>query len=299
MHYIVCMKSIFQHQAATDDMSFVVKEYYQPHFTSPFHFHDSYELILIAKSYGKLYAGNKVLNFNDGELYLFGPGFAHCFYNERSFIASGQIAHAIVIFFKEDFLGREFFSSRELAKIRELLDRSERGIKLEGNDMIRAFFHQLTSSKGMYALILLLQLLNQLSALKKNEITYINKTVPKIFSGNNDANKLEAVFKYVIENFREAVSSKEAASLACLNEAAFCRYFKRRTDKTFSQFVNHVRITHSTRLLLENDMSIANVCFECGFSNISYFNRQFKMIMGKTPYEYRNTYAPREVDLLE
>lgn len=293
------MKSIYQHQAATDNMSFVVKEYYQPHFTSPFHFHDSYELILIAKSYGKLYAGNKVLNFNDGEVYLFGPGFAHCFYNEQSFIKSGEIAHAIVIFFKEDFLGKEFFSKGELAKVWELLSKSERGIQLQANDLIRSFFYQITGSKGLQTLILLLQLLNHLSGLKKEEITFINKTIPKLFSKDINANKLEAVFKYVIENFKEEVSSKDAASLACLSEAAFCRYFKRRTEKTFSQFVNHVRITHSTRLLLEQDMSIANVCFECGFGNISYFNRQFKKIMGQTPFEYRNAHAPKESDLLE
>lgn len=293
------MKSIFQHQAATDNMSFVVKEYYQPHFTSPFHFHDSYELILIAKSYGKLYAGNKVLNFNDGEVYLFGPGFAHCFYNEQSFIKSGEIAHAIVIFFKEDFLGKEFFSKGELAKVWEMLSKSERGIQLQANDLIRSFFYQITGSKGLQTLILLLQLLNHLSGLRKEEITFINKTIPKLFSKDSNANKLEAVFKYVIENFKEEVSSKDAASLACLSEAAFCRYFKRRTEKTFSQFVNHVRITHSTRLLLEQDMSIANVCFECGFGNISYFNRQFKKIMGQTPFEYRSAHAPKESDLLE
>jgi AraC-like DNA-binding protein/quercetin dioxygenase-like cupin family protein len=293
------MKSIFQHQATPDNMSFVVKEYYQPHFTSPFHFHDSYELILIAKSYGKLYAGNKVLNFNDGEVYLFGPGFAHCFYNEQSFIQSGETAHAIVIFFKEDFMGKEFFAKGEMAKVWELLTKSERGIQLAGNDLIRSFFYQLTGSKGLQTLILLLQLLHHLSGLKKEEITLINKTIPKLFSKDNYTNKLEAVFKYVIENFKEEVSSKEAASLACLSEAAFCRYFKRRTEKTFSQFVNHVRITHSTRLLLEKDMNIANVCFECGFGNISYFNRQFKKIMGQTPFEYRNTHAPKESDLLE
>ncbi len=293
------MKSIFQHQAATDNMSFVVKEYYQPHFTSPFHFHDSYELILIAKSYGKLYAGNKVLNFNDGEVYLFGPGFAHCFYNEQSFIKSGEIAHAIVIFFKEDFLGREFFSKGELAKVWELLSKADRGIQLQANDLIRSFFYQITGSKGLQTLILLLQLLNHLSGLKKEEITFINKTIPKLFSKDSNTNKLEAVFKYVIENFKEEVSSKDAASLACLSEAAFCRYFKRRTEKTFSQFVNHVRITHSTSLLLEQDMSIANVSIESGFGNISYFNRQYKKIMGQTPYEYRSAHAPKEAALLE
>lgn len=94
-----------------------------------------------------------------------------------------------------------------------------------------------------------------------------------------------------MENFKEQVTSQKAASLAFMNESAFCRYFKRRTNKTLSQFVNHVRVTHAIHLLTEGDMSISKVSFECGFDNLSYFNRQFKTITGKTPYTYRKEFS--------
>src|SRR3546814_8566341 len=84
------------------------------YFTSPYHFHDAYELIIIPNSQGKLYAGTKILNFTDGEVFLFGPGLAHCFLNDRSFKEKGETAHAIVVFFKEDFLGEGFFANAEL-----------------------------------------------------------------------------------------------------------------------------------------------------------------------------------------
>lgn len=286
------MKSIFQHQSSSSDLSFSIKEYHQRYFTSPYHFHDCYEIILIAKSYGKLYAGTKVMNFNDGDIFMFAPEFPHCFYNDPSFAASGETAHAIVIFLHEDFMGSGFFTKPELAKIKELLLLSRNGIKLtRPTNQLRTFFNKLPAQKGMPALLQLLDLMHQLSILNKKELQTIDIANSKVNIANGDADKLEAVFKYVLENFKDSVSSKEAAALAHLNEAAFCRYFKKRTERTFSQFVNYVRVTHATQLLMKNNWSISNICYECGYSNVSYFNREFKTLMAMTPMAYKKSFS--------
>src|SRR5690606_32425088 len=100
-------------------------------------------------SHGKLYAGNKVMNFVDGEMFLFGPEFAHCFYNDPSFTASGEIAHAIVIFFTEDFLGTDFLSKPELSRIRDLLHESKSGIKFNNtNARLKSYFSDIPTQKG-------------------------------------------------------------------------------------------------------------------------------------------------------
>lgn len=292
------MKGVFQHQSSVADMSFIVKEYHQQYFTSPFHFHDAYELIMIAKSYGKLYAGNKILNFSDGEIFMFGPGLPHCFLNEKSFRETGDVAHAIVIFFKEDFLGDGFFRNTELTGIRELLQKSLSGIKVAHVDTaLQNEFKKIAQAKGMDALLLLLHMLHRL-ARNRDKLQYIHSTILKIQPKQEDADRLEVIIRYIIDNFKEDLDSREAAALACLNEAAFCRYFKRRTEKTFSQFVNYVRVTHATNLLTEENWSIANICFECGYKNISYFNRQFKEIIGCTPLEYRQQHLRSGNDLI-
>jgi len=285
------MKMIFQQINSLADASFMVRQYFQPKFTAPFHFHYDYELIFIAKSYGKLYAGNRVINFNDGDIYFFGPGLAHCFYNDKAFIDSKQTAHAIVIQFKEDFLGKGFFDCAELVKIKKLLALSKAGIKVNRPDAaLQSLFYELVESTGMRSLILLLKLMDELSVQKKSNMSFITSGMQSSFNAD-DPEKLETVFKYVLENYKNEVRSKKAAALAYMNEAAFCRYFKRRARKTFSQFVNDVRITHATKLLAGRDSSIAGVCFECGFNNLSYFNRQFKSIIGKTPFEYRKEFS--------
>ena len=103
-----------------------------------------------------------------------------------------------------------------------------------------------------------------------------------------DDNRLDAVYQYVLGHFSEELTTKQEASLACMQEAAFCRYFKRRSHKTFSQFVNAVRVTHATHLLAQ-ESSIAAICYASGFGNISYFNRPFKALTGYAPLAYRKT----------
>jgi AraC-like DNA-binding protein len=282
------MKTIFQLLSSPTDSSFIVKQYYQPEFIAPLHFHHAYELIYIVKSYGKFYGENRVMNFSEGEIYCFGPGFAHCFYNEKSFVATGEMAHSVVIQFTEDFLGKDFFEKPELRKIKYFLHSSQLGIKIsKPDDRIKELFMNIRDQQGMESMLSLLELLDSLSQQKNDKLSFVTITHEKNMANDKDSEKMEIIIKYIMENFKEDLNIKKAASIAFLNEAAFCRYFKRRAKKTFSQFVNDVRITHAIRLLSEKDCSISEVCYECGYNNLSYFNRQFRLIVGKTPFEYR------------
>jgi YesN/AraC family two-component response regulator len=286
------MKKQYHELTAIADSSFVVKQHLLPFFNVPLHFHHAFELIYIVKSYGKFYAENRIMNFSEGDCYLFGPGFAHCFYNEQSFIDSEEMAHSIVAQFTEDFMGTTFFNLPELRKIKKVLSLSEAGIQIkEPSVQICNLFKELIGTKGMHRLLVLMQLLHEIANHPSEKIMAIVDVYQKKSLNLRDSEKMEAVVKYVMSEFREDLNVKKAASLACLNEAAFCRYFKRRTKKTFSQFVNDVRITHATRLLQDNDWSVTQICYECGYNNISYFNRQFKNIIGQTPLEYKRDMA--------
>jgi AraC-like DNA-binding protein len=286
------MKKIFREIASQTDASIIVKQEKAAQFAAPFHFHDAYEFTYIVKGQGKFYGGNRLMNFTDGDIYFFGPGFPHYFVNEKVFVQSGEQAHSIAVQFGEDCLGRDFFLKPELKTIKGLLKTAQHGIKInKPNDQINTLIYALTEQKGIKELILFIQLLDEVSTLPKDQLTIISPAGYKHLSDDESGNKLDVVYKYVLENFKGDVNTKKAAGLAYMNEAAFCRYFKRRTKKTLSQFVNDVRITHATYLLEEKDMSISEICFECGFENLSYFNRQFKFILNKTPFAYRRDFS--------
>ncbi|NLR77953.1 AraC family transcriptional regulator [Chitinophaga eiseniae] len=286
------MKVAYRHISTPEDASFVIKEFCQPRFTNTFHFHHGHELILIVKSFGKVYAGNKVMNFSEGEIYMFGPGLVHCFCNDNAPADDSEaVAHAIIVQFTEDFLGKEFFDKLELKRIKELMQLSEHGLQFRKIPAsFSNLFFQFQANQQMKNLIILLQLLDELSHQDREHVALLTEDPKKIHYKDVDSKKLTSIFKYVLENYHQQVDSKSAASLACMSEAAFCRYFKRRTNKTFSQFVNETRISHATKLLIGTDHGIADICYACGFDNISYFNRQFKIYQGQSPREYRKAF---------
>lgn len=282
------MKKVFRELPASADSSFIVKQERALQFAAPYHFHHGYEFTYIVKGNGKFYGGDRLMNFKEGDIYFFGPGFAHYFVNDTSFVQAGEPAHSIIVQFGETLPGWDFFLKPEFKVVKELMKSAHLGIKIKKtNAQAQILLSELTKHNGLKALILFFQLLDTVSTLPKKDVMTISLTSYKSSLNNADVDKLEPVYQYVLENFKEDVNTKTAASLACMNEAAFCRYFKRRTKKTLSQFVNNVRITHATYLLSEKNVSIAEVCFECGFDNLSYFNRQFKLITGKTPFTFR------------
>jgi len=156
--------------------------------------------------------------------------------------------------------------------------------------MIVTLFSTITQQSGMEELISFLKLLHQCSILPPAEMLALNNQQTNKEVTLKDSERLDTVLKYVMANFRGSLDSKTAAKLTFLNEAAFCRFFKKRMEQTFSQFVNHVRITHAKSLLLKKDWDVLRVCYDSGFNSLSYFNRQFRESTGKSPKEYRKSF---------
>ncbi len=265
---------------------FHYQEFIQPHFTSPFHLHDEFELILIVRSYGKLFIGNSITNFSDGDIYLFAPGLAHCFFNSERDAGGGESAHAIVIQFRKDFLGNTFFEKTEVSILKRLIKMSESGVQFIHPD--KSFQNRiltLNSKRGLERLADFLILFNELATTSDIKLLSTENSIR--FSGLNDSKIINNVYRYVAENFQKKLSFEKAASIANMQKAAFCRYFKRKTKKKFTQFVNEIRIMHSCKLLAETDKTIIEVAFECGYENTSYFNRQFRLYCNNSPKIFR------------
>ena len=270
-----------------NDSLFHYQEFIQPHFTSPFHLHDEFELILIVKSHGKLFIGNSITNFTDEELYLFAPGLPHCFFNSRGYDKGNELAHAIVIQFRKDFLGNTFFEKTEVSNLNRLVKKAEFGIQfLNPDKLVQKRIQSMNQKKGLEKLADFLLLLNDLASADNIKLLSTENTLK--ISGLNDSLIINNVYRYVAESFQKKISFDTAASVANMQRSAFCRYFKRKTKKKFTQFVNEIRIMHSCKLLTETDKTIIEVAFQCGYENTSYFNRQFRLYCNNSPKEFRD-----------
>jgi AraC-like DNA-binding protein len=116
-----------------------------------------------------------------------------------------------------------------------------------------------------------------------DNVVQLSTEKPINLCGLNDSIIINDVYRYVTDNFHKKISIDAAASVANPQRSAFCRYFKKKTKKRFTEFVNERRIMHARRLLSETDKTAMEIAFECGYENTSYFNPEFKIICGVIP----------------
>jgi AraC-like DNA-binding protein len=104
-----------------------------------------------------------------------------------------------------------------------------------------------------------------------------------------DQQRIKRLYQFINENYQRNIDLKEIANLSNLSEAAFCRYFKKMTRVTFTEFLNHYRVNQAKNLLLL-DKNVTETCFDCGFESMSYFNRTFKKLTGENPLAFKKRY---------
>jgi len=250
------------------------------------HYHPEVELIYVCKGSGKRQIGSNISYFSDGDLVLIGSNLPHCgLTNENT-----NNEYEMVIQFKPDFLGEAIWETPEMQRIVSLLEKSKAGIvfgdhiKKEIGEKIL----EMHESSSLDRLIRFLGILDELAFTQDFRILNAGKYYLQTQVEDND--RINVIFNYVKDHFREQMTLEEIADLANMKVPSFCRYFKKITNKTFTQFVNEYRITHSLKLLAEQPLSITEVCFESGFNNFSYFNKTFKEYVKKSPSQYRKEF---------
>jgi AraC-like DNA-binding protein len=276
------MKPQIQKLPLCEHSSFVADTFMTPHFETPWHFHIEYELGLIIQGKGKRIVGNHVSDYEEGNLTFLGPDLPHLFRKEEPHALGGSL----VIHFQDEFLGSSCRRIPEMQKINLLFQKSRFGIDIRGETrkIIAGKMREVLNLKGMDRLTCLLSLFTILA----------DSTVYELLSGQEvsslnfrDSDKLYKVFDYVMANFKDEISLDKMADITNMSYSGFCRYFKNRTKKNFTHFVNEIRIGHACKRLMESDISVTSICFESGFNNMTNFNEQFKRIVKCTPYQFK------------
>ncbi|HUB61666.1 MAG TPA: AraC family transcriptional regulator [Puia sp.] len=282
---------ILEHLPVEGDESFFVKEFDLPYFDTPWHYHPEFELVLVVRGRGKRFIGNTISEFGDGDLSFFGPNLPHLYRNPPEYYEEGSSprVRSIVVHFLERSIGRDLLALPQSKNILKLLERCRQGIDIGGEtkEVVIGKMHQLPDKRGMGRLLGLLDILHILS--ETSEYRFITDYRVE---GNNpsDADRLEKVFGFVARNFHKEILLDEVARLTHMTRTSFCRFFLERTKRTFSNYLIEVRLNHASRLLIEQNISIMEVAYCCGYNNLSNFNRQFKEKFALSPRAYRQTY---------
>jgi AraC-like DNA-binding protein len=289
------MKPTFLKVSNSLETSIDIRHEIAPYFKNPWHFHPELELTLILESSGTHFIGNSISAFYKNELTLTGPNLPHywrcdpIYYQKRHNLK----AEAIIVRFPEHFLGDDFFLIPEMHHINTLFKISRRGLKIFGEtkEQTSEIMGTMVQMDGAERIIALLQILNLLAKSSDYKILSCRGFVNT--SETSDTERINDVYAYLIENFMHPIELNLIASVANMNPTAFCRYFKAKTGKTFTQILHEIRIGHACKILIEGKLNASQVCYECGYQNQSYFIKQFKRITQQTPFQYQNQHNKR------
>ena len=274
------------------DRAFECRRVRGPHFDPNWHFHSEFQLFIVMQGTGTRFIGDHVQPFKPGDLVLTGPNLPHLWRSDPEYFDGDPAlwTEGVVIYFPEDFFGNRFLQKVEMARIRQLLMRSSRGISFNRTTsaIVTNMMVQLQDRVNFDGILGLLKILRVLA--DSEDYTLLANPEYSNTLKESDTERMNKVHAYVMKNFRDRITLEEVAALANMTPSSFSRYFKTHANKTFSEFLTGIRIGYSCKLLVEKKLSITQACYESGFNTVSNFNRQFKTYTQSTPLEYRKRF---------
>jgi len=251
-------------------------------FYDKFHQHGEIQDSFIKEGEGTLIVGDTINYYQKGDILVIGSNLPHVFKSDTSHNIK---SHMLTLFFTKDAFGEAFFELEELKELKSFFKRTENGFKTASSTTLALLFSELKSSSKLNRFILLLNILKALSITKSLALSsFIYEKQYTDIEGK----RMSAVMEFTMNNYSNNISLDTIAKVASMTKNAFCKYFKKRTNKTYFRFLNELRVENASKLLLvNNDYSIAEIADQSGFNNISNFNRQFKSVKHLAPSDYK------------
>lgn len=269
------------------DETFMIFDRVKKTFDFPLHFHPEIEINFIFKGKGnKRIVGDHMGEIEDIELVMIGPYLPHYWDNYR---CKTKKIHEITVQFNKDFFDESLMKRRIMKPIEDLVQRSIRGILFsrETAEKLKDSFLKLSKLKGFEVFMEMMHILHELSIAGDTTILSSYSIEQETFL-DNDAMKV--VYDYIHHNFEKKITLEEVATLSNMSTVTFNRFIKKRSGKTFVNYVNEIRIGYAARWLIEKDLTVSEIAFEAGFNNIANFNKIFKSTKKCTPSEFKNRF---------
>lgn len=259
------------------------------------HYHPEYEIMFMYRSRGKRFIGDSISYYNEGELFFIGPNLPHTWYSPAGILGKNRKHLAIQVQFLENFSGIHIKNIPEFKTIQQLLASANRGLQFFGKtrEGVAQKLLELEHQEGVDRLITLFKILDILGKADRSEKKELSSIEFHHPFQPNEQSRIDRVCTYINQNYKKQLRLEDVAAIANMSTTAFSRFFKKSTGKTFVNYVNELRIGWACKLLIETEMTIAEICYEVGFNNLSNFNRRFFERHKMSPRRYRQEFAAK------
>jgi AraC-like DNA-binding protein len=275
--------------------SFSVRQDKLPNINNRWHYHPEVELIQFHKGGGTQFVGNHIKRFGPGDIVLVGANLPHYWrYDDIYFQDIHQeLPYSTAIHFTETFWGDRFINLPENKPLKAILEKAKRGILFssQANPQVVESIEKIKQAEGTYRIIYLMECLLAMAHSPDAQVLSSIGFQSNFSPSENE--RINAIYEYTLKHFQQKIALEEIAFVAGLVPSSFCRYFKLRAGKPFSQFLTEIRVGYACKLLLDGQMSVKQLCYESGFNNFTCFHKNFKAITGKIPMDYQKAYTSK------
>lgn len=287
--YLSKMKARLMDTGLGANRQFRVKHVDEYFLNSPFHFHESCEIVLIEEGYGKRIVGDHIDDFEKGDLVLMGPNLPHIWQNDNIYFQKRKDLRvkATVLYFEPAMILNLVEGMEAAAAVKSLFSHAGRGLVVKDGTHAKLLekIHTIHATDGLKRMSVFLDIIDTLS--KSSDYEYLASDNYRNAMSVKDAGRFNDVYQFLITNFYREIPLEEVAGVAKMSPTAFCRYFKARTQKSFVTFLQEIRVSHACKLLRQDKLSVTEVALESGYNNLVNFNKCFKGIIQLSPSEYR------------
>ncbi len=263
-------------------------------FTYPLHKHEAMELNFVENCDGaRRIVGDSIEVLGKYDMVLVGSNLEHAW---DQYDCQSKSIHEITIQFPPDLFNEQFLQRNQLSSIRALFQNAKRGIAFELNTIMELYekIKVITQSQpGFYRMLKLMEILYELS-MQENYTLLASRSFSNV-KNTPESIRVRKVEEHIDQNFKQEIRLKTLSDIAGMTPAAFSRYFRMKTGKTVSDYIIDIRLGHAARQLVDTTNSVADICYDCGFNNISNFNRIFKKKKGCSPTAFRENYHKRRI----
>jgi AraC-like DNA-binding protein len=261
---------------------------------SIWHYHQEFELSFITEGSGKRIVGDSVESFYPGDLIFIGPRIPHVWFSDTpsSEQRSGRTLESVYLLFNQQILPEGLTALPEFSYVNRALHYSERGIRITGETLneVSRIMLQLPYLSSLKRLMLFYEIMDIIGRSDSFSFLASADYVKTRFS--TTSNRIKHIHEFLMKNYREEVNLQQIAEVAHMAPASACRFFKSSTGLTIFEYLNEIKVEFARQLLLNTDMSVVDISYDCGFNNLSHFNKQFKKFNGSTPTQFRRLRSP-------
>ncbi|PMH45311.1 hypothetical protein BCU68_10590 [Vibrio sp. 10N.286.49.B3] len=279
------MRPILEHVPNTELQSLYFNRYEKTSFTFPWHYHPQWELNYIIEGTGSAYTGNTIRHFVANELALIAPNIPHCW---KSNVGAKSGVKSIFVQWDNCFLGDNWLEKPEFTSIKAMFDGCQSGLSFSRADAFGERIIGLQLKSPFRRMVGFIDLLHDLSM--QTEVVPLGQgsmIAPTMVTDK----RIIAILDYVSQQYARKITAENMASLTNMTPVSFSKFFTRTFQKTFTQFLNEYRISQACSLLISTRLTVEQIAYQCGYQNMSFFHRQFKVIKdGETPIAFRASY---------